>query len=508
MALNDIIFRKSQGGLGRPQDGEDYIAGYIGYVSSLPSGFTSSDRVKVFYQIEDAEAAGITDDYSDETKATGSYLVTNAGAEGDTVTVKVAEHTDTVTLCSYTRTSTDTTAALVATAITAAINAGTDTHGYTASVATATVTITARQGLGIFLNSGTPLSVTISGTVAGTITQFTGGVASVLAVHHYHISEYFRMIEKISGQGKLYVGMYAVPGGTPTFTEISTVQTYAEKTIRQMFVYNDFTAFATSQVTTIQGVVDTLSEEHAPLSILYAGNIAAVTNLSSLSDLRSLDSENVSVVVGQDGANTGFELFKAYGKSITCGGATLGTLAAIKVHENIGNVAKCNLSTGTELEVAAFANGTKFRDVSSSLLSQINMYKYIFLRKLDGLTGTYFNDSHTSTSATSDYCYIENVRTIDKAIRMQRAALLPALNSNLRLNSDGTMTDGTIAYLESLGNQALEQMIRDEEISAGSTTIDTTQKPQSTGKVSVSTELISSPVARNFEVKIGYTQSL
>lgn len=508
MALNDIIFIKGQGGLGKPQDGEDYIAGYIGYVSSLPSGFSSSDRIKVFYQIEDAEAAGITDDYSDETKATASYLVTAAGAENDTLVLKVAEHSETVTIATYTRASTDTTVNLVATGIAAAINLGTETHGYTASAATATVTITARKGLGIFLNSGSPLTVTISGTVAGTITQFTGGVASVLAVHHYQISEHFRAIERISGQGKLYVGFYAVPSGTPTFTEISTVQTYAEKTIRQMSIYADFEAFTTSRITTIQSVVDTLSSEHAPLSILYAPNIAATSNLSSLPDLRSLDSENVSVVIGQDGAELGYELYKATGKSVPCVGAALGALSAIKVHENIGNVAKCNLSSGTELEVAAFGNGTKYRDVSSSLLSQLNMYKYIFTRKLDGLTGTYFNDSHTCTLSTSDYTYIENVRTIDKAIRMQRAALLPRLMSNLRLNSDGTMTDGTIADLESLGNQAIEQMIRDEEISAGTTTVDTTQKPQSTSKVTVATKIVSSPVARRFEVKIGYTQAI
>lgn len=508
MAPNDIIFKKGQGGLGRPQDGEDYIAGYIGYVATLPSGFTSSDRIKVGFQIEDFEALGITNDYSDETKATGSYLVTAVGEDGNTITFKVAEHTNTVTIGTYTKVSADTTVGNVATGIAAAINAGTDTHGYSATVSTATVTITARKGLGIFLNSGSPLSATISGTIAGTITQFTGGVASVLAVHHYQISEQFRMIEKISGQGKLYVGLYAVPSGTPSFTEISTVQNYADKTIRQMSVYADFEAFNTARITTIQSVVDTLSDEHAPLSILYAPNIAAISNLSSLTDLRTLDSENVSVVIGQDGSNLGHALFKAIGKSVPCIGAALGVLSGIKVHENIGNVSKCNLSSGTELEIAAFGNGNKYRDISSSLLSQLNMYKYIFVRKLDGRTGTYFNDSHTSTSANSDYAYIENVRTIDKAIRMQRAALLPALMSNLRLNSDGTMTDGTIAYLESLGNQALDQMVRDEEISAGTTTIDTAQKPQSTSKVSVATKLISSPVARNFEVKIGYTQSL
>lgn len=512
MPINDITFIKGQGGLGRPLAGEDYVSGLIFYTGALPSGFTSSNRIALVNQVEDAEALGVKSDYSDETKATGTYLVTAAGASGDTVVFKVAEPdpvngTKLVTIATYTRSSTDTSASLVATGIAAAINAGTPTHGYTASAATATVTITARKGLGVFLNSGSPLTVTITGTVAGTLTQFSGGVASKLAIYNYHVAEFFRVIKSISGQGSLYIGFFDVPG-TPDFSEIQTMQTYANGKIRQFGVYADFEAFTTSRIPTLQTIADAIEVDHKPASILYAPDISGTTNLSSLTDRSSDDSEKVTMCIGQDGAAKGFGLFKAYTKSITCLGAELGAVAAASVAENIGWVGKFNVSDGAELDTAAFANGTLFRNVSTSLQSQLNTYRYTYLKKFDGLTGTYFNDSYTCTLSTSDYAFIENNRTIDKAVRNIRTNLLPALNSPLTLNSDGTLTDGTIAYFTTLAENVLEQMGRDQEVSDFDVSIDSTQNVLSTSKLTISVKIVPVGVARQIEVTIGFTTKI
>ncbi len=179
MALNNITFVLGQGGLGRPLTGQDHISGLVFYCAngSLPSGFSTTNRIKQLFSVADAETAGILANYNDETAATGSYLVTAAGSNGDTATITVAEPFGvTVTLGTYTKTASETTVNNVATAIAAMINAGTNTHGYTAVASTATVTITAKKGLGVFLNTGTPLVVTVVGAIAGTLTQFTGGV--------------------------------------------------------------------------------------------------------------------------------------------------------------------------------------------------------------------------------------------------------------------------------------------------------------------------------------------
>lgn len=501
MGLPRITFTKAQGGLGRPLQGEDHISGLVLYDNTLPSGFNSSNRIKQVFQIEDAEDLGIVDDYSDETKATGSYLVTNAGATGDTIEIKVAEPAETVSLGTYTRISTDTTVSLVATAIAAEINAGTSTHGYTAIASTATVTITASPGLGIFLNSGSPLSTVIVGTIAGTITQFTGGVASKLAIYHYHIAEYFRR----QPQGNLFVGIFAVPSGSYDFTEVATLQNFTGGKVRQCAVYTPLQNFSSAHLTTLQGVQDTLEAIYKPLSILYAADLVSVSNLTNLTDLSTLEDSKVSAVIGQDGAALGYELFKSYGKSVSCLGAALGAVSLAKVSEDIAWVGKFNMSDGTELDVPAFANGTLVKDVSEGLQGSISDKRYIALRKFVGDDGTYFTDSHCAIGVDSDYAYIENNRTIDKAVRGVYAALLPALNSPLTVNADGTLSDTTIAYFESLSEGPLDAMIRDQELSARQVLIDSSQDVLSTSTLSISIKLVPIGVARNIDVTIGFT---
>lgn len=508
MALNNIRFIKGQGGLGRSLPGEDYISGMLFYTSTLPSGFTSSDRIKHILSVEDAENLGINDSYSDETKATGTYALSNAGAAGDIMEIKVQEYptadnpTGVVSFGAYTVLSSDSSTTLLGASYAAVINAGTATHGYTASAATGTITITARPKIGIFLNTGTPISVTITGTVAGTITQFSGGAYSKLAVWHYHISEYFRK----NPQGDLYVGMYTVPS-TYDFIEVDTIQRFAEGKIRQFAVYADGTTYSSAKVQALQTVCTNLATDHMPCSALITFNYAAAT-LSTLADLSGLSSNNVSVVIGQDGYATGYRLYKAVGCSITCLGATLGLVSASKVSDDIAWVGQYNIAGGEENDVAAFANGVLFSACSTSLLNSLNTSRYIFLIKKVGKAGTWVNDSHTCTLESSDYAYIENNRTIDKAIRNLYIGFLDSLNGPILLNSDGTLTNASVAYYEGIGEQSLDSMVRDAEVSAKDVVINPAQNVSSTNILSVAVTLVPVGVARNIVIKIKYALSL
>lgn len=507
MALNDIKFIKGQGGLGRPLSGEDHVSGLIFYTGSLPSGFSSSDRIKKVFSIAEVEALGIKDDYNDETQASGVYTVSDKGTDGDTIEVLFQEPSGTkVSLCTYTKVSGDSTVTLVATALVTAINAKTRDHGYTAVVgSTGAFTITVRKGLGIYPNSGTPLTTTIVGTIAGSVTTaFTGGVASKQAVWHYHLDEYFRVQPK----GELYLGMFAVPSPY-AFTEITTMQNFALGKIRQLGVYKDAAAFAAANITTIQSVVEALAAVHKPIdTVIYAADISGTANVSSLTDLGILTAPNVCTSIGQDGSGLGFNLWKAYGKSITTLGAQLGAISLAKVSEDIAWVAKFQMSNGIELDTLAFANGQVYTDIADSLLDTLNTYRYIFLRKFVGNSGSYFNDSHTCVSVSSDYAYIENNRTINKAIRGMYVSLLPEIASPLQLNSDGTLSDITIAHLESVALPNLDQMVRDGDLSGRAVYINPIQDVLATSKVVVTAELLAKGVARNIEVGIGYVKTL
>jgi hypothetical protein len=122
--------------------------------------------------------------------------------------------------------------------------------------------------------------------------------------------------------------------------------------------------------------------------------------------------------------------------------------------------------------------------------------------------GSFFNDSHTAVAPNSDYAYIENNRTIDKAIRGIYASLLPDLNGPIQLNSDGTLSDVSVAHLNSQAGLNVEQMVRDGELSAFDTSIDTTQNIQSTGKLVVSVKLVQIVTGRNIQVNIGFVLSI
>ncbi len=59
--MNDVIFNRGEGGLGRALAGEDHVSGLLAYLvtADLPASF-NTDKIKVIYSIEEAEALGIT----------------------------------------------------------------------------------------------------------------------------------------------------------------------------------------------------------------------------------------------------------------------------------------------------------------------------------------------------------------------------------------------------------------------------------------------------------------
>jgi hypothetical protein len=511
MGLNNITFILGQGGLGRPLPGEDYISG-LGFFcadNKLPSGFTTTNRVKQFFSPADAEAAGIKADYSDATAAAGTVLVTAAGTNGDTIDISVTTPSGAVDLGTYTKTATEANVTAVGAAIAAIINAGTVNHGFSAVNTTGSVAITAPQKYGVYLNTGTKLVTTLSAgaTLAVTVTQFSGGAASLQAVWHYHISEFFR----IQPKGQLWVGFFAVPGSYTFTAEVGSLVTAASGKIRQIGFYKDGAAFATADIQALHSALNGQFGQHKPLIGVYAADISGTADITTMADASTLASNLVMPVIGQDGGALGAFLYATYGKSITDLGAVLGALALASVEEDISWVAKFNMSDGTELDIPAFANGVLVSSLGQStenVLSALQDKAYNFLRKFVGVAGTYNNESRMAVTITSDYAYAENNRTIQKAVRGVYTSLIPALGAPITLNSDGTLTDVSIEYFKTLAETNLFQMERDGEISSFEVDIDSTQNVLSTGQLVIAINIVPVGVARNIIVKIGYNVSI
>lgn len=515
MALPNINFVKSTSGLGRALPGTDYISAHLHYYATgatLPTGFTANDRIKKIFSVADAEALGINGNHLGETKAVAKMVVGGTPAAGDTVAITYTGIMGAVTVLStYTLTTADAVSTTTAAAaLAAAINAGTQTHGFSATNSSANLLVTTKAGEGIFPNSGTPYASTITGGSTGTWTQPTGsgstvlGVASWIDTLYYHIVEYFR----IQPKGQLYVGLYEEESSPYTFSAITTMQNFAMGEIKQISVFEKNVAFAAAQCAALQAIANANEAVYKPLQIILNAEISATGSVASLVDLSTQTAPNVSVVIAQDGAAAGYKIYKATGKSVGSCGAMLGAVSLALVSESIAWVSKFNMALGTELDTIAFSNGQLYSALADSQFESLNNYAYVFLRKLTGIAGSYWSDSKTTVTPTSDYSTIENNRTYQKITRVVRANMLPALSSPLKVNADGTLTAATIGYFETLANNPLVQMEADGELSAHKIIINPAQDVLATSTLELTLQNVPLGVARIIKINVGFVKSV
>lgn len=326
----------------------------------------------------------------------------------------------------------------------------------------------------------------------------TSAVWEVKALH-YHISEFFRG----NPSGILYVGIFTPAATTYDYAEIKEVQNKAEGRIRQFGVYLPQTDFAAAVITALQTVATAMQTEFKPASILLGCNIAAVADLSAFA---ASGQSNISLVVGQDGEGVALALFADDdGASVTCLGLALGFVSRAAVHESISWVDKFPAG----IDNPALCDGDLIADIDASVLEALDTKRCIFLRKHIGVAGSYFNDSHTSDLATSDYAYIEAVRTIDKATRSIRTYVLPYLSSPLKVDPEtGKLSQDTVSFLEVLAGNGLLAMQRAGELSGFAVTVDPDQNVLSTSEVEFVVEMVQVGVMRKMKFKIGFTTSL
>lgn len=324
-------------------------------------------------------------------------------------------------------------------------------------------------------------------------------------VMYYQIGEFFR----INPGATLYVGIFSPPVSPAVYDymEIKTLQQFTLGKVRQVGVFLT-DAFATGIVTLMQAVSDALDAIHMPIEILMTADFHSVTDLTTLTSLRLLTAAKVSVILGQDGANAGAALATSTSKSVACLGAALGAVSLAKVNECIGWVEKFNMAL-VELDTPAMANGQLISALDPNLLNTLNTQGYIFLRKHVGISGSYFNDSHTAIVITSDYAYIEANRTMDKAIRGVRTYVLPQLNGPVKVDaSSGKLDHNTVKYIEDLANEPLIQMTRDGELSGFLAYIDPDQDVLSTSQLEIQITNVPLGVSRNIIIKIGFATSV
>lgn len=324
-----------------------------------------------------------------------------------------------------------------------------------------------------------------------------------IRVLHYQLTEIFNLNPAIS----LYLGIFSPASGASTFAEIKKIQNFAGGRIRQIGVWNGSAVLAETDLNTLQSVRTALEQQNQPLSIFYAPKVTDVTQLPQ--DMAGSNRNGVSVIIGQDGAGTAAGLFADTGNtnhaSVTAIGELLGICSAASVHESIAWVEKFP----TNIALPAFADGTLFRDLDSAVVEALDAARYLFFVTYDGIAGSFFNDSHTMDSATSDYAYIESVRTMDKAVRGVRTYTLPKLGRPLKVDaSTGKLETYVIEDLQLTANRALETMEKAGELSGYTVEIDPDQNVLATSTVEMVIKNVAVGVMRNLRIKIGFAPSV
>ena len=305
----------------------------------------------------------------------------------------------------------------------------------------------------------------------------------------------------------LYVGIFQPATGSNAFSEIKQIQNYADGRIRQVGVWNGTVELSDTLLNSLQSIRTTLEAQNKPLSILYAPKVPDVTKLPT--DIAKIGRNGVSVIIAQDGAGVAADLYADEANtdkaSVSALGDLLGAVSKAKVHQSIAWVEEFP----TNISLAAFGDGTKLRNLDVLTIETLDTARYIFCKTYDGLAGTFFNDNHTLDVATSDYAFINDVRTMDKAVRGVRTYLLPKLGRPMKVEaSTGKLDRTVIEHLVTTGNKPLEEMEKAGELSGFSFEIDPDQNVIATSRVKGVIQNVAVGVMRNLDLEIGFATNV
>jgi hypothetical protein len=308
---------------------------------------------------------------------------------------------------------------------------------------------------------------------------------------YYQIQQFFRM----NPSGDLYIMKTEATSYADVAGKAMDMQEKANGNIRQMaIIYSGTTTFAQTQAAVLKAKTETelAYNDYMPFEVILEGKGFNATTAPSLEGSAAT---NVSVVVAMD-----LEKTIKYPNSAAVGLA-LGAISKAKVSENIAWIEKFNL-TGEGFAKAGFVGGQEIKTLGT--LGSLNDKRYIFARTHTGLPGVYFNDSHTCTTSISDFAYVENNRTINKATRLLRTALLPKLASPVLVDIDGKLPQSVSKSFESLCRSALEGMVANQEVSAFDVYVDPKQNILATSELKVKAEITPIGTARKIMVDLGF----
>lgn len=362
------------------------------------------------------------------------------------------------------------------------------------------------------------------------ITAYSGDTEKDLlfGIPYYHINHFFG----IQGStGRLFI-MFADCG--VDWNAIEQMQRAAHGMINQLGVWTEQSlwkqtdpeaeTYSIDLVTDLQSKAASLADENAPLSILLCANSAVIaTDEESVKKVELgkiptcvINARFVSVLLGQ-GLDADVSAMQLANQNLTPVGnigAALGCIASASVQESFAWINKFNLiGYFPDIEMgfgdvtlnseSKLTSTLKYSSLNKIQLDDLDDKGYIFLCKYSGLeSGVFF--SKDQTCSNGDYRTVARNRTIHKSRRAVRNALLPYVNSPLKVDpSTGYLSSAKITMFQNIVSDILTTMQNNEEISGFSVTIDKNQNVLKNDTLIIKYSLVPVGVASRIEVVEG-----
>ncbi len=272
---------------------------------------------------------------------------------------------------------------------------------------------------------------------------------------------------------------------------------YAEGEVRQLSVstnptvapvaLNGMSADVYNAMPLAQAFAKWCYDSSMPLQVLlegrdYVGNAAASADLKGIPNVKA---GKVTVIIGQDwkyadSLATVNGATPVFMQTMADVGTAIGTVSKAAINQNMGDNEAFNLTdSGADAwMVAGLSNHVKNKKQATDLQTLENK-GYVFGVTYVGISGVRWNGDHTcvATEIDADGNINEHTisygRTLDKATRELRTALLPKVKSNHPVDpKTGLLPTGVTEYFRGIGLGVFNEMVLRKEISAGDLTID------------------------------------
>lgn len=360
------------------------------------------------------------------------------------------------------------------------------------------------------------------------LTDTTAANYLLNGVAYYHIKQYF---EAIGGSGKLYV-MFA--DCSNNWNALVEMQAAARNNISQIGVWTEQSIWKNvsedgeyqyTLINELNTVASTLANDYyAPVSILLCPNSAKVKTASGTEDVVTWsripnivqDNRYVSVLLSQAIDSNVMVMQRTLASKTPVGtiGVALAELVKGNVAESIGWVQQHNVAAyfqdiefgfGDVSGESELASTTKFASLSRAQLDELDDKGYIFLVRYAGLeNGVYFNGDQTCSN--KDYRTIARNRVMNKSRRNVRTALLPYVNSPIKVDpATGQLSAAQITIFTNLVTTVLQAMVNAEEISGiGAVEVPASQNILKNDKLVLKYSMIPIGSAKAIEVTEGF----